>query len=108
MKVLAKRVFDIFCGLIGILFFSPFLILVACIIKFSDSGSVFYRGIRVGLNGRLFLIYKFRTMIVDAEKYGGSSTAHDDQRITKFGKYLRKYELFKAPIRKSSQPLLKR
>lgn len=76
---------------------SPFLLWVGWRIKKEDGGPVFYRGERVGLNGRLFKIFKFRTMVVDAEKIGGSSTSDDDERITKIGKKLRKYKLDELP-----------
>lgn len=66
-------------------------------IRGEDGGSVFYRGVRVGLNGRAFRIFKFRTMVVNAEKLGGSSTADDDARITRIGKVLRKYKLDELP-----------
>jgi len=62
-----------------------------------DKGPVFYRGVRVGRYGKLFRIYKFRTMLVDAEKLGGPSTADDDPRITKVGRILRKYKLDELP-----------
>jgi lipopolysaccharide/colanic/teichoic acid biosynthesis glycosyltransferase len=58
---------------------------------------VFYRGERVGLNGKLFRILKFRTMVVDADKIGGSSTPGDDPRITRIGRTLRKYKLDELP-----------
>ncbi|RLA94466.1 MAG: sugar transferase, partial [Deltaproteobacteria bacterium] len=58
---------------------------------------VFYRGVRVGRYGKSFRIYKFRTMVVNAEKIGGPSTADDDPRITKIGKFLRKYKLDELP-----------
>lgn len=92
-----KRTFDIICSVSGLLFLSPFLILVSYMIKAGDGGPVFYRGVRVGLNGKLFRIYKFRTMIVDAEKVGGASTAAADPRITKIGGFLRKYKLDELP-----------
>lgn len=60
-------------------------------------GPVFYRGVRVGRNGKLFRIYKFRTMVVNAEKIGGSSTADDDPRITRIGKFIRKHKLDELP-----------
>lgn len=75
----------------------PFLLWVGWRIKKEDGGPVFYRGERVGLNGRLFKIFKFRTMIVNAEKIGGSSTSDHDQRITRVGKFLRKYKLDELP-----------
>ncbi len=92
-----KRIFDIICSAYGLLFLSPLLILISCMIKAGDGGPVFYRGVRVGLNGKLFRIYKFRTMVMNAEKLGGHSTADDDPRITKLGKFLRKYKLDELP-----------
>ena len=70
---------------------------IAWLIRHEDGGPVFYRGVRVGLHGSPFRIYKFRTMLVDAEKIGGSSTSDDDPRITKIGKTLRKYKLDELP-----------
>ena len=92
-----KRIFDIICSAYGLLFLSPLLLLISCMIKAGDGGPVFYRGVRVGLNGKLFRIYKFRTMVMNAEKLGGHSTADDDPRITKLGEFLRKYKLDELP-----------
>jgi len=76
---------------------SPLMLIVAILIKKEDRGPVLYRGIRVRRYGKLFRIYKFRTMVVNAEKIGGSSTADDDPRITNLGKYIRKYKLDELP-----------
>jgi len=92
-----KRVFDIFFSLIGLIIFSPLFFLIAYLIKREDGGPVFYRGVRIGQFGKPFRIYKFRTMVVDAEKIGGPSTADDDPRITKIGKFIRKYKLDELP-----------
>jgi len=97
LKNALKRVFDIFASLVGLFFLSIPFAIIAILIKKEDKGPVFYRGERVGLNGRLFRIYKFRTMIVDAEKTGVSSTSDDDPRITRIGKFLRKYKLDELP-----------
>jgi lipopolysaccharide/colanic/teichoic acid biosynthesis glycosyltransferase len=67
------------------------------LIRKEDGGPIFYRGIRIGRYGKLFKIFKFRTMVVNAEKLGGPSTADDDPRITKTGKFLRKYKLDELP-----------
>lgn len=88
-----KRIFDIVFSLLGLIILSPILLAFAGIIKWGDDGPVFYRGVRVGKNGKLFKIFKFRTMVVNAEKIGGSSTADDDPRITKIGKFMRKHKL---------------
>ena len=70
---------------------------IGLIIKQEDGGPVFYRGLRIGHHGRPFRIFKFRTMVVNAEIIGGPSTADDDPRITKVGKYLRKHKLDELP-----------
>jgi lipopolysaccharide/colanic/teichoic acid biosynthesis glycosyltransferase len=67
------------------------------LIKREDRGPVLYRGVRVGRYGKPFRIFKFRTMVVDAEKLGGASTADDDPRITRIGKFLRHYKLDELP-----------
>lgn len=94
---MVKRIFDIVCSACGILALSPLLLWAGWQIKKEDGGPVFYRGERVGLRGQIFRIYKFRTMVVDAEKLGASSTSDDDARITRIGKFLRKYKLDELP-----------
>jgi lipopolysaccharide/colanic/teichoic acid biosynthesis glycosyltransferase len=71
--------------------------MIAWRIKREDHGPIFYRGERVGLHGRPFRIFKFRTMVVDAERLGASSTSDDDPRITRTGRFLRKYKLDELP-----------
>ena len=92
-----KRLFDIVSSSSGLITVSPFLLIISALIKAEDGGPVFYRGVRVGKDGKPFRIYKFRTMVVDAEQRGGPSTADDDPRITKIGKILRKYKLDELP-----------
>lgn len=75
----------------------PILILISILIKFDSYGSIFYRGVRVGKNGKMFRIIKFRTMIPDSEKVGGPTTALNDSRITNIGVLLRKYKLDELP-----------
>lgn len=89
--------FDLVVSLVALLLLSPFLIYVAWKIKQGDGGPIFYRGERTGLHGKPFQIFKFRTMVVDAEKKGGASTADDDARITPVGQFLRKYKLDELP-----------
>lgn len=91
-----KRLFDFFVSFIGLIFLSPLLLFVAIQIK-KDGGPVFYRGVRVGLNGKDFRIFKFRSMVIDAEKLGASSTSDDDNRITPIGKTIRKFKLDELP-----------
>lgn len=92
-----KRLFDIFASLCGLILLSPLLIVISRLIRKSDHGPVFYRGERIGRNGKAFKIFKFRTMVVNAEKTGGSSTADDDTRITRIGQRIRKHKLDELP-----------
>jgi lipopolysaccharide/colanic/teichoic acid biosynthesis glycosyltransferase len=92
-----KRLFDIILSLCGIIILSPFFLFLGFLIKKEDRGTVFYKGVRVGKNDRPFKMLKFRTMVVNADKIGGSSTADDDPRLTKIGKFLRKYKLDELP-----------
>jgi lipopolysaccharide/colanic/teichoic acid biosynthesis glycosyltransferase len=94
---MTKRVFDIALSLTGLVVIMPVLGVLALLIKMEDRGPVFYRGVRVGRYGRQFRIFKFRTMVMDAEKIGGPSTADDDPRITRIGKMIRKYKLDELP-----------
>jgi lipopolysaccharide/colanic/teichoic acid biosynthesis glycosyltransferase len=92
-----KRLFDVSFALIGFVIVSPILLFLVLRIKIEDGGPVFYCGERVGLRGSLFRIFKFRTMVMDAEKLGASSTSLDDLRITRIGKLIRKYKLDEIP-----------
>ena len=92
-----KRIFDVIVSAIGLIILSPLMLVIAYLIKREDGGPVFYRGVRMGRYGKPFRIYKFRTMVVDAEKLGGPSTADDDPRITRIGRVLRKYKLDELP-----------
>jgi lipopolysaccharide/colanic/teichoic acid biosynthesis glycosyltransferase len=71
--------------------------ITAFLIKACDHGPIFYRGKRTGRFGKGFVMYKFRTMVVNAEKFGGPSTALNDPRLTTIGKFLRKYKLDELP-----------
>jgi len=92
-----KRTFDFVSSLIGLILVSPILLTIAILIKKEDGGPVFYRGVRVGRFGNPFRIFKFRTMVLNAEKLGGPSTADDDPRITRVGKFIRKFKLDELP-----------
>ncbi len=92
-----KRLFDFTFSFIGLIIVVPLLLFIAIWIKFDSIGPVFYRGIRVGKSGKTFKMYKFRTMVTNADKIGGPSTANDDPRITKVGKIIRKYKLDELP-----------
>lgn len=91
------RLFDILAAALGLLFLFPLLLLFAVMVKLDSPGPVFYRGRRTGRYGIPFRIFKFRTMVVDAEKVGGLSTAANDLRVTRVGRFLRKYKLDELP-----------
>lgn len=82
---------------IFLILLAPLFIFIAIRIKFDSKGSVFYKQVRVGLNGKDFGIYKFRTMFVGADKKGLLTVGGNDARITKPGIFLRKYKLDELP-----------
>lgn len=92
-----KRLFDIFFSALGLIILSPLLLIVAMKIKSDSPGPVFYRGERIGKNGKPFRIFKFRTMVDRADKMGGPSTASDDPRLTRIGNFLKKYQIDEIP-----------
>ncbi|HEY4523542.1 MAG TPA: sugar transferase [Candidatus Paceibacterota bacterium] len=92
-----KRLFDILVSGLALALLSPILLFFAWRIKSYDRGPVFYRGERTGLKGKMFRIYKFRSMIIDAEKTGVSSTTDEDPRITPVGRLLRRTKLDELP-----------
>ena len=91
------RLLDIVLSLLGLFFLLPIFVILAVWIKFDSQGSIFFRQIRVGKDGRDFRIYKFRTMIVNAEKMGIITIGERDPRITNSGYFLRKYKLDELP-----------
>lgn len=92
-----KSLFDIAASLCGLILLGPGIIFISLFIKLTSPGPAFYRGIRVGRHGENFRIFKFRTMVHNAEKIGGTSTPDDDPRITGIGRFLRKYKLDELP-----------
>jgi lipopolysaccharide/colanic/teichoic acid biosynthesis glycosyltransferase len=93
----AKRVLDLFFSLVALVMLLPVFFIIACWIKCEDGGPVFYRGRRVGLRGRFFRIFKFRTMVIDADTVGASSTTEEDPRVTSVGRKLRGSKLDELP-----------
>lgn len=88
-----KRGFDIFFSSLGVVICSPIFLALSIAIRLESRGPVFYRGVRVGMHGKPFRIYKFRSMVTDAEMLGASSTHQADPRLTRCGKYIRKFKL---------------
>lgn len=89
----AKRVFDVAASLVILTVTSPFFLLLALAVKLDSRGPVFYRQVRVGRYGRDFRIFKFRTMVQNADKIGLSLTVGDDPRITRVGRFIRRCRL---------------
>ncbi|MFA6636517.1 MAG: sugar transferase [Candidatus Omnitrophota bacterium] len=92
-----KRLFDIICSLAGILVLAPLMLVIAVIIKLTSRGPILFAQQRVGMNGKIFCVYKFRTMVYNAHILGSSVTVRTDLRITAFGHFLRKSKLDELP-----------
>ena len=92
-----KRLFDIVCASLGLLFLLPLGLLIALLIKLSDRGPIFYAQTRIGQFGRPFRIWKFRSMILNADQLGLPLTGDADPRITRVGRFLRKTKLDELP-----------
>ncbi len=93
----AKRVFDVVCAAIGLLVLSPLGLVLALGVKLADGGPIFYRQTRIGQFGRPFRIWKFRSMVINADKLGVPLTRDQDPRITRIGRFLRKTKLDELP-----------
>ena len=91
-----KRLFDLICAVIGLLLLLPVFIIIGALIR-KDGGPTFFRQERVGLNGKLFRIFKFRSMAVGAEKQGGQITAGRDPRVSGIGAFIRKSKIDELP-----------
>lgn len=97
MRVI-KKIIDFFAALIGLIILSPFFLIISILIKFNSQGPVFFRQKRIGQNGKIFKIWKFRTMVKGAENLGlGYEVARGDSRITKVGKVLRRFGIDELP-----------
>lgn len=97
VNLFAKRLFDILVGIIVLAVTWPFMLIIAVWIKLDSKGTVFFRQKRVTKYGRVFRIFKFRTMVSDAEKLGTQVTVTHDARVTGAGKFLRKCRLDELP-----------
>ena len=94
---MGKRAFDLFWSSLGLVVLSPVLALLALAVKLEDGGPVFFRQLRIGRGGRPFRIWKFRTMVVDADRQGRAITVGRDPRITRVGHWLRDSKLDEIP-----------
>lgn len=92
-----KRLFDVICSAIGLIVISPLLLIISIIIIITSPGGVFFRGVRVGKDGVPFKIFKFRSMVPNAEGNGKWNVAVQDPRVTSIGRVLRKTKLDELP-----------
>ena len=92
-----KRVFDIIMSVMLIALFSPIMLLISLLIKFDSEGPIIYKQVRITQYGRRFKVYKFRTMVNDADKIGTHVTTQNDIRITRVGKKIRDTRLDEFP-----------
>lgn len=97
IQLIIKRIFDVIASSIGIIILSPLFIIISILIKLDSEGTVFFKQPRVGKNKKIFEIYKFRTMVTNAENIGGQITIGNDSRITRVGSFIRKYKLDEFP-----------
>ncbi|MEK0398727.1 sugar transferase [Tetragenococcus halophilus] len=99
IRLFIKRIFDFFGSLIGIIILLPLLLVISIIIKINSKGPVLFKQKRLGKNGKVFNIFKFRTMVIDAEKKGDGIFVKNesDNRITSVGKILRSASLDELP-----------
>ncbi len=89
---MVKRTFDFMFSSFGLVILSPLFAILSIAIKLESKGPVFYRGVRVGRNGKSFQIFKFRSMVANADKSGVTSTSAADMRLTFTGKFIRKFK----------------
>ena len=94
---MSKRLLDVVASSVGLVLLAPMLLAVALLVRLESKGPSLYLGRRVGRGGRPFSILKFRTMVVDADKVGASSTAEDDPRITRVGAVIRRFKVDELP-----------
>ncbi len=97
MSLVIKRVLDIILSLILLIVLSPIMLILALIIKIDSKGPVFYRQERITQYGRVFRIFKFRTMVQNADQIGALVTTQEDNRITRVGSKIRKCRLDEIP-----------
>ena len=97
LSLLGKRIFDVAVSSVMLVMISPILIVIGAMIKADSKGPVFFRQVRVTTYGKKFRIYKFRTMVQNAESLGTQVTTNQDARVTKMGKLLRGCRLDELP-----------
>ncbi|MFN9496723.1 MAG: exopolysaccharide biosynthesis polyprenyl glycosylphosphotransferase [Bacteroidota bacterium] len=96
-QYILKRFFDVFVSTVVMLLLLPLYLFIAVKVRLSSTGPILYRQVRVGLHGKPFTIYKFRSMYTDAEQAGPALSKKDDSRITPWGRIMRKWRLDELP-----------
>ena len=97
ISIFFKLLFDKVLAILLLIILSPIFVILGLLIKLEDGGDIFYRQERVTTNGKIFRIFKFRTMVINADKIGSLVTVQNDARITKIGSVIRKYRLDEIP-----------
>ena len=97
ISLFCKLLMDRLLALVLLILFSPVILIIGIWIKIDSSGPAIYKQVRITQYGREFKIWKFRTMVVGADKQGSLVTSHNDNRITKIGKFIRKYRIDELP-----------
>lgn len=97
IQLIFKRIFDIVFSLILLILISPIFLIIGIIIKIDSRGPIFYKQERITQYGRTFKIFKFRTMVQNADSIGSLVTIGEDSRITRVGKKIRKYRIDEIP-----------
>jgi lipopolysaccharide/colanic/teichoic acid biosynthesis glycosyltransferase len=96
-RICTKRIFDLVFATSGLILLSPLFLFATLLAKFQSPGPIFYRAKRVGRGGQIFEMYKFRTMVINADALGASLTTYRDSRITAAGRFLRCTKLDELP-----------
>ncbi|MCD6327739.1 undecaprenyl-phosphate glucose phosphotransferase [bacterium] len=92
-----KRLMDLLLSMMALILLSPAILLVSLLVKLTSRGPVFYRQTRMGLDGKSFMMYKFRTMVDGADQMGREWTRKNDPRVTRFGAFLRRFSIDEFP-----------
>lgn len=96
-QLVARRLASLLAASIGLLLFLPIMPVIILLVKLSSPGPIFFRQTRIGMGGRPFTIYKFRSMVVDAEKAGARWASKNDPRVTAIGMFMRKTRIDEVP-----------
>lgn len=95
--VVLKRLFDLILAVISLIMLAPLFGIIALAIVLDSPGPIFYKGSRIGKDGKPFRIFKFRTMVVHADQMGSALTSGGDPRVTRMGRILRKFKIDELP-----------